>query len=101
MPVKNLEWHRPPIIPQLKKRSPLNPANYNPMRHPLRRDSLQHQIFPRQGNASHPPHEHPPSNYFPFQQAALFPRNAEIPSCASSASAFCDITSFAYAYAPA
>lgn len=36
-----------------------------------------------------------------FQQAFLFPRNAEIPSCASSAMAFWDMASFVYAYAPA
>lgn len=33
--------------------------------------------------------------HFPFQHAFLFSRNAEIPSCASSAIAFCDMTSFA------
>jgi hypothetical protein len=99
--MKNLQRHRPPIIPQLKKRRPLNPANHNSMRHPLRRDSLQHQKFPRRACANDPTQEHPSGNHFPCQQAALFSRNAEIPSCASSASAFCDITSFAYAYAPA
>jgi hypothetical protein len=35
--------------------------------------------------------------YLPIQQAALFPRNAEIPSWASAAMEFIDMTSLAYA----
>jgi hypothetical protein len=38
----------------------------------------------------------PPLVYFPSQHGARFPRNAEMPSCASAASAFIDITSLAY-----
>ena len=38
-----------------------------------------------------------PRAYRPLQEAPRFSRKADIPSCASSASAFIDITSFAYA----
>ena len=37
--------------------------------------------------------------YLPVQTAALFPRNAEIPSWASTAMEFIDMISLAYAYA--
>ena len=91
---------RCPVIPQLEKRSPLHTANDSPMRHPLGCDRLKHEMFAREASPGERANEHS-SRHFPVQQAARFPKNAEIPSCASSAIAFWDITSFAYAYAPA
>lgn len=40
-----------------------------------------------------------PGSYFPFQVAGRFSRKAEMPSCASAAHAFVDITDFASSYA--